>query len=86
MSTDPTRPRTPALDALVAAAQELQLSPEERDALELSARLFNACAKFQHGEELDETSRDVHAIQDRVAARLAARVHPEFFTSREASR
>lgn len=59
----------------------MKLTNEELNVLRLSAELYNAISNLpdKHPADMSETDRDIHSIQNRVMARLAAREHPEFF-------
>lgn len=57
------------------------LTAPELHCLKLSAELMNAITllSVQHPSDIEETIRDIHDIQNRIMARLTARIHPEFF-------
>lgn len=58
-----------------------ELTKEEFEILELTAELYNKICALpdKHPSVVEETALDIHRIQHRVMARLARRIHPEFF-------
>lgn len=60
---------------------ETQLTPAERTAINLTAQLWNTASQLpdQHPSDVAELQADIHAIQNRIMARLARRRHPEIF-------
>lgn len=57
------------------------MTDEEKAVIEMTAALFNAIHALgdHHPCDMGEYTRDVHNIQNRVMARVAARAHPEVF-------
>lgn len=60
------------------------LSDQEKIILEKTAELYNLLVSLpaKHPSFVEETVVDIHRIQHRVMARVAARLHPEFFVQR----
>jgi hypothetical protein len=58
-----------------------RLTAAEVEVLHLSADLFNAIHALgdHHPSDMEELTRDIHNIQNRVMARVAARSLPGFF-------
>lgn len=58
-----------------------ELTAQELAVLQMTAELFNALMALpdKHPSDADDFTRDIHAIQNRLMARLAVRAHPEFF-------
>lgn len=59
----------------------MEVTDMEKQILELSAELYNLFCKLpdKHPCDVAEMSVDIHRIQQRVMARMAARSMPDFF-------
>ena len=57
------------------------VTAQEFEVLKMTAELYNALMALpdKHPSDADDSARDIHAIQNRVMARLAVRAHPDFF-------
>lgn len=57
------------------------MTPEEKEVIDLSARLWNALIALPDPHEWDnqEHMHDIHNIQARIMARSTRRDHPETF-------
>ena len=68
-------------DPPLCAPAAVALTADEMAVLKLTASLWNVLVRLPdpHPSDAREYSLAVHAIQEKVMARLARRVHPEFF-------
>lgn len=58
------------------------LTEQEKEILSKTADIWNSFLELPdfHPSDRQEMARDIHNIQNRIMARLAQRVHRDFFT------